>query len=198
MIGCGVPGGLTARHGSAATAAVDRARGIPPRGAPDPPLHVPPADPRRPGPGAGLRGECLYPDRAGPDPARAISSRPRRSATPARRRTSSAPTRTEPAPLGWSASEAACKPSSVPRLASRGRSSICGRRSPDGSCGRPEGWAAHLSPRRTGVAPSYLALLRVEFAAFHSAARLATEPAGSSLWHWSSPRGGRALPATLR
>src|SRR5579862_3110125 len=24
------------------------------------------------------------------------------------------------------------------------------------------------------------------------------EPADSSLWHWSSPRGGRALPATLR
>ena len=53
-------------------------------------------------------------------------------------------------------------------LASRRRSSIWGRRLPDGSCGRPEGWAAHLSPRRTGVAPSYLALLRVEFAAFHS------------------------------
>ena len=43
-----------------------------------------------------------------------------------------------------------------------------GRRSPGGSSGRPEGWAARLSPRRTGVAPSYLALLRVEFAAFHS------------------------------
>jgi len=39
-----------------------------------------------------------------------------------------------------------------------------------------------------------LALLRVEFAAFHS------DPEGpaSSLWHWSSPHGGRALPATLR
>ena len=47
------------------------------------------------------------------------------------------------------------------------------RRSPDGSSGRPEGWAARLSPRRTGVAPSYLALLRVEFAPFHSARRLA-------------------------
>ena len=46
------------------------------------------------------------------------------------------------------------------------------RRSPDGSSGRPEGWAARLS-RRTGVAPSYLALLRVEFAPFHSARRLA-------------------------
>jgi hypothetical protein len=92
------------------------------------------------------------------------------------------------------ASEAACKPSSVPRLAPRRRSSIWGRRLPDGSCSRPEGWAARLSPRRTGVAPSYLALLRVEFAAFHSG------PGGpaSSLWHWSSPHGGRALPATLR
>ena len=68
------------------------------------------------------------------------------------------------------------------------------RRSPDGSCSRPEGWAAHLSPRRTGVAPSYLALLRVEFAAFHSG----PEGPASSLWHWSSPLGGRALPATLR
>ncbi len=74
-----------------------------------------------------------------------------------------------------------------------------GRRSPGGSSGRPEGWAAHLSPRRTGVAPSYLALLRVEFAPFHSA-RTDTWPvrAASSLWHWSSPLGGRALPATLR
>src|SRR3954454_5353939 len=45
-------------------------------------------------------------------------------------------------------SEAVCKPSSVPgRLtADRGWPSICGRRSPDGSFGRPEGWAAHLSP----------------------------------------------------
>ncbi len=74
-----------------------------------------------------------------------------------------------------------------------------GRRSPGGSSGRPEGWAAHLSPRRTGVAPSYLALLRVEFAPFHSA-RTDTWPVrtASSLWHWSSPFGGRALPATLR
>ena len=92
------------------------------------------------------------------------------------------------------ASEAACKPSSVPRLAPRRRSSIWGRRLPDGSCSRPEGWAARLSPRRTGVAPSYLALLRVEFAAFHSG----PEGPASSLWHWSSPHGGRALPATLR
>src|SRR4051794_41514523 len=31
-------------------------------------------------------------------------------------------------------------------MADRGWPSICGRRSPDGSSGRPEGWAAHLSP----------------------------------------------------
>jgi hypothetical protein len=55
--------------------------------------------------------------------------------------------------------------------------------------------------RRAGVpvarnASSYLALLRVELASFHPAAGF--PPAGSSLWRWSSPRGGRALPATLR
>ena len=71
------------------------------------------------------------------------------------------------------ASEAVCKPSSVPRLAPRGWPSIWGRRLPGGSCGRPEGWAARLSPDRGRVAPSYLALLRVEFAAFHSDRRLA-------------------------
>ena len=51
-------------------------------------------------------------------------------------------------PVGQGVSEAVCKPSSVPaRLsAHRGWPSIWGRRSPDGSCGRPEGWAAHLSP----------------------------------------------------
>ena len=68
--------------------------------------------------------------------------------------------------------EAACKPSSVPRRTATTVIHL-GRRSPDGSCSRPEGWAAHLSPRRTGVAPSYLALLRVEFAAFHSGRRRA-------------------------
>ena len=101
-----------------------------------------------------------------------------------------------------SVSEAVCKPSSVlPRLARRrGWPSIWGRRSPDGSCGRPEGWAAHLSPadgRPPRVAPSYLALLRVEFARFTPVGGSRRRPA-SSLWHWSSPHGGRALPATLR
>src|SRR6187551_2554318 len=46
-------------------------------------------------------------------------------------------------------------------------------------------------------APSYLALLRVEFARFTPIAGLRRRSA-SSLWHWSSPHGGRALPATLR
>ncbi len=46
-------------------------------------------------------------------------------------------------------------------------------------------------------APSYLALLRVEFARFTPTDGLRRRPA-SSLWHWSSPHGGRALPATLR
>src|SRR6185295_13475015 len=82
--------------------------------------------------------------------------------------------------------------------ARRGWPSIWGRRSPDGSCGRPEGWAAPLSPvTEARVAPSYLALLRVEFARFTPSAGLRRRPA-SSLWHWSSPHGGRALPATLR
>ena len=55
--------------------------------------------------------------------------------------------------------------------------------------------------RRAGVpasrdALSYLALLRVELARFTPAP--GCPAAGSSLWRWSSPRGGRALPATLR
>jgi len=50
---------------------------------------------------------------------------------------------------------------------------------------------------RRRVAPSYLALLRVEFARFTPTADRGRPPA-SSLWHWSSPHGGRALPATLR
>ena len=40
---------------------------------------------------------------------------------------------------------------------------------PDGSCGRPEGCAAHVL-RQAGCPPSYLALLQVELAAFHSVA----------------------------
>ncbi len=54
------------------------------------------------------------------------------------------------------------------------------------------------SGRPVRVAPSYLALLRVEFAAFHSAIRPEGRATASSLWHWSSSHDGRALPATLR
>ena len=50
--------------------------------------------------------------------------------------------------------------------------SIWGRRLPDGSCGRPEGCAAHVFPANREP-PSYLALLRVELAAFHSGERVA-------------------------
>src|SRR6188508_292901 len=44
-------------------------------------------------------------------------------------------------------------------------------------------------------APSYLALLRVEFARF-TPTDGSRRRSASSLWHWSSPHGGRALPAT--
>jgi hypothetical protein len=74
--------------------------------------------------------------------------------------------------------------------------------------GRPTALAAYPRARqRTSppsplawrrVAPSYSALLRVEFAAFHSAVRPESRSAASSLWHWSSSHDGRALPATLR
>ncbi len=75
-------------------------------------------------------------------------------------------------------SEAVCKPSSVPsRLtAGRGWPSIWGRRSPDGSCGRPEGWAAHLS-LVDGRPPTSCALLfglaPGGVCPFHSGRRLA-------------------------
>ena len=87
-----------------------------------------------------------------------------RSARIVQRATSSGPTRTERSPTRArdaaasgvgrdtdrkDGGEPACKPSSVPRLASRRRSSICGRRLPDSSCGRPEDWAARpLPPER--------------------------------------------------
>jgi len=53
----------------------------------------------------------------------------------------------------------------------RRRSSISGRRLPDGSSGRPEDDGSAPVVRRTGPVSSYLALLRVEFAAFHPAGR---------------------------
>ena len=123
-----------------------------------------------------------------------FSPRPR-SATPARLRTSSGRTRTkgprsqhpcragdrnrsisrrhrpEVAPTSRSVSRVLYRGAEAPRR----RSSISGRRLPDGSCGRPEGTAARRSARRTGPSPSYLALLRVEFAPFHPADRQADQ-----------------------
>jgi len=62
----------------------------------------------------------------------------------------------------------------------RGWPSISGRRLPDGSCGRPEGWAAHLSPA-DGCPPAGCALLfglaPGGVCPFHSVRRLAP-PAG--------------------
>src|SRR6187397_2066794 len=78
---------------------------------------------------------------------------------------------------------------------------------PSGAAGHPTAHAAdpragqRTSPpptvARPRVAPSYLALLRVEFARFTPSGGSRRRSA-SSLWHWSSPHGGRALPATLR
>ena len=78
---------------------------------------------------------------------------------------------------------------------------------PSGAAGHPTAHAAdpragqRTSPSppvaRRRVAPSYLALLRVEFARFTPTVGSRRRSA-SSLWHWSSPCGGRALPATLR
>ena len=96
---------------------------------------------------------------------------------------------------------------SVSRVLSRRASRRIGDGHPSGAAGRPTAHAAdpragqRTSPPRTvtrpRVAPSYLALLRVEFARFTPACGSHRRPA-SSLWHWSSPHGGRALPATLR
>ncbi len=96
---------------------------------------------------------------------------------------------------------------SISRVLSRAASRRNGDGHPSGAVGRPTAHAAdpragqRTSPPRTvarpRVAPSYLALLRVEFARFTPVGGSHRRPA-SSLWHWSSPHGGRALPATLR
>src|SRR3954447_9298943 len=96
---------------------------------------------------------------------------------------------------------------SVSRVLSRAASRRIGDGHPSVAVGRPTAHAAdpragqRTSPlpavARQQVAPSYLALLRVEFARFTPVGGLRLRPA-SSLWHWSSPHGGRALPATLR
>ncbi len=98
-----------------------------------------------------------------------------------------------------SASETVCKPSPVPPLARRRRSSIWDR-----GCPRPRAADPRTRRRRPVHArprapcrSSYLALHQVELARFTRSGRQA-DPTDSSLWRWSSPRGGRALPATLR
>ena len=174
-------------HGAATARDPAARRRVSPRAAPDQALHVPPPDRCR-GRAASASTTSSASSRIARCRSRwATSSRRCRSATPASRRTSSAPTRTEPAPrVGgrsrrrWSVSEAACKPSSVPRALRRR-----GDGHPSGAAGHP---TAHAADPRAGqrtsppltvarrVAPSYLALLRVEFAAFHSV-RLAP-PAG--------------------
>ena len=121
---------------------------------------------------------------------------------PARRRAGS-----QPATRRGSRSAKASARRSVSRVLSRAASRRNGDGHPSGAAGRPTAHAAdpragqRTSPPRTvarpWVAPSYLALLRVEFARFTPIGGLRRRPA-SSLWHWSSPHGGRALPATLR
>jgi hypothetical protein len=77
---------------------------------------------------------------------------------------------------------------------------------PSEAAGHPTAHAAdpragqRASPPAGGparVAPSYLALLRVEFARFTPTPGQGRASA-SSLWHWSSSCDGRVLPATLR
>ena len=95
---------------------------------------------------------------------------------------------------------------SVSRVLSRGLAAS-GDGHPSRAVGCPTAHAAdpragqRTSPpptvARPRVAPSYLALLQVEFARFTPSDGSRRRPA-SSLWHWSSPHGGRALPATLR
>src|SRR5215213_3721397 len=68
------------------------------------------------------------------------------------------------------------------------------RRLPDGSCGRPEGCAAHVLPASRvvallfGLAPGRACRVSLR----------RPKPPASSLWRWSSPRGGWELPTTLR
>ena len=157
---------------------------------------VPPPHRCRASAAAGLRRRMSVPrsDRL------AAARRPRVGAADLRRlhRGPHLPARRGLTSPGEGASEATCKPSSVQRRAPRGRSSIYGRRLPAAFSGRPEGRATPPVPvAEATVPPSYLALLRVEFARFTRRPG-SRRDGGSSLWHWSSPRGGRVLPATLR
>ena len=91
---------------------------------------------------------------------------------PARKRSVRHRTRVVPEVGGSSARRPVSRVLCRPAEAVRRWPSISGRRSPDGSCGRPEGCAAHVFPANR-ESPSYLALLRVELAAFHSGERVA-------------------------
>src|SRR5439155_25979664 len=75
--------------------------------------------------------------------------------------------------------------------------SISDRRSPDGSCGRPEDWAAHLSPGEPGCV-LLLGLAPGRVCRVSPRPPAEADRTDSSLWHWSSSYDGRALPATLR
>ena len=203
------------RHGSAtAYHRVRTGRGTP-TGAPHSPLHFPTAQSHRDRERVFVRGELPVP---GP-PAAASPWRPgvERGCVRRLRRGPHLPSgRGLTKPVARSVSgcdslrwllrcggEPACKPSSVPRLSSRRRSSISGRRSPDGSSGRPEDWAARPLPFERPVArtleprPPIWPCSEQSLPRFTYRSRVAPRPA-TSLWHWSSPRGGRALPATLR
>ena len=112
-------------------------------------------------------------------------------------------TREWPARPGIDVSEAVCKPSSVPNAPKRASGMAIHLRPPVAQrLLRPTRGLGSAPLPHTGrparVTPSYSALLRVEFAAFHSAGRPESRSTASSLWHWSSSRDGRALPATLR
>src|SRR5687767_452776 len=102
---------------------------------------------------------------------------------------------TRPCPHGQEkASETVCKPSSVPTLRS-GTVIHLRRRLPDVSSGRPGSRATPLASNFRPTAPLF-GLAPGRACPFHSGPRLPA--AGSSLWRWSSPLGGRVLPATLR
>ena len=133
--------------------------------------------------------------------------KPRAGSRPARRRLPVGHAKVSRSAARGSRSVKASARRSVSRVLSRRASRRIGDGHPSGAVGRPTAHAAdpragqRTSPPHTvarpRVAPSYLALLRVEFARFTPVCGSHRGPA-SSLWHWSSPHGGRALPATLR
>ena len=143
---------------------------------------------------AGYEVACMFPDRQRPCRS-ATSIAPGRSAPRAPIRASSAPTRTKDR----------ARKAPARRSVSRVLSRPCGagtvihlrRRLPDVFSGRPESEATPLLPdlRPTallfGLAPG-------RACPFHPAPFGFPNAAGSSLWRWSSPLGGRVLPATLR